>query len=42
MGTNKDLIETGRKLLERVRSSLNVTFVHVKGHKADEGNERPS
>ena len=37
--TRSDLIAIGQKLLERVRSNLDVTFVHVKGHKDDEGNE---
>ena len=40
MGTNKDLIETGQKLLELARRSWDVTFVHVKGHRDDDGNER--
>jgi ribonuclease HI len=42
---NKDLVMFarllfGRRLLEKVRKTRAVTFVHIKGHSADGGNDR--
>jgi ribonuclease HI len=37
---NAELITEGQSLLARVRTTRNVTFVHVKGHSADGGNDR--
>ena len=37
---NAALITEGQSLLARVRTMRNVTFVHVKGHSADGGNDR--
>ena len=37
---NKDLIEMGRPVLRRVRTTRTVTFVHVKGHSDGGGNDR--
>jgi hypothetical protein len=37
---NVELITKGQSLLARVRSTRGVTFVHVKGHLADGGNDR--
>ena len=37
---NKALIEVGQDLLRRVRLQREVTFVHVKGHSTDGGNDR--
>jgi ribonuclease HI len=37
---NKDLVMLGRRLLEEVRKKRAVTFVHIKGHSADGGNDR--
>jgi ribonuclease HI len=33
-------IKEGKALLARVREHRRVTFVHVKGHSADGGNDR--
>ena len=35
-----ELIATAQQLLEQVRQSSEVTFVHVRGHTGEEGNER--
>ena len=37
---NAALITEGQSLLARVRLTRSVTFVHVKGHSADGGNDR--
>ena len=37
---NKDLIDLGKDLLRQVREKRTVTFVHVKGHSEDGGNDR--
>jgi hypothetical protein len=37
---NKDLIDLGHDLRRQVGKTRKVTFVHVKGHSADEGNDR--
>jgi ribonuclease HI len=37
---NKALIEVGQDLLRRVRVQREVTFIHVKGHSTDGGNDR--
>ena len=37
---NKDLIEVRHDFLRRVRVQREVTFVHVKGHSTDGGNDR--
>eukprot|EP01052_Picozoa_sp_SAG31_P000452 SAG31_NODE_13_length_37961_cov_21.751307_31_plen_155_part_00 len=37
---NKELIAVAQRLLEQVRQSGDVTFVHVRGHTGEVGNER--
>ena len=37
---NKDLIEYGQEVLRQVRKKRDVTFIHVKGHSTDGGNDR--
>ena len=37
---NVALVREGQALLARVREQRRVTFVHVKGHSADGGNDR--
>ena len=37
---NAALVREGKALLARVREHKRVTFVHVKGHSADGGNDR--
>jgi ribonuclease HI len=37
---NKDLVMLGRRIMEEVRRTRDVTFVHTKGHSADGGNDR--
>ena len=37
---NRDLVMLGRRLLAEVRKKRTVTFVHIKGHSADGGNDR--
>ena len=37
---NKDLIEYGQEVLRQVREKRDVTFIHVKGHSTDGGNDR--
>ena len=37
---NKDLIDLGQDLLRQVRLKRKVTFVYVKGHSEDGGNDR--
>ena len=37
---NAELIEAVQKVLEQVQRSSDVTFIHVRGHIGEEGNER--
>ena len=37
---NVDLITYGQEVLKRVRQTRSVTFIHVKGHSSDVGNDR--